>query len=347
MNFPSDLKDEQIDLYEAIFAAGDGEQLLCEWEAHRMYGAEDGHLLDIGHVRQSIVEGKLDFATACLQILPDRFFDLKTPLSCRDEEELDEIVFAKLRAFAAHEPPMAERYHPMVELMVKRGWDVTHGMREGASWKLKPMLCRIADTAGCTSLLRKLLPLIGGAEAVRRYSDSFGGGLLRADFHHTLLHRAVDTRDAEMARFLVAEVGIDANTVDALGRTAFMASLWILSHNGAASEPGKLERGRDLVRGLVQLGMDIEHRDNKRETALVYAVQDDNVEAARLLLELGADSAVRDAKGSTLLQLAEQKGSEAVARLFRSMEMEQMLDGAMSDDDAPTAPSRSSGGMTL
>lgn len=347
MNFPNDLNDEQIDRYEAIFAAGDGEQLLREWEAHHMYGPADGHLLDIGHVRQSIVEGKLDFATACLQILPDRFFDLKTPLSCRDEEELDEIVFAKLRAFAAHEPPMAARYHPLVELMVKRGWDVAYGTREGTSWKLKPMLCRITDTYGCASLLHRLLPCIGGPEAVRAYSDSFGNGLVRADFNHTLLHRAVNTRDLEMARFLVSEVGVDANTVDALGRTAFMANLWILSQSAGLESSEKLECGRALVRELVQLGMSVEHRDSKGETALVYAVQDDNVEAARLLLELGANPAVRDAQGSTLLQLAEQKGSEAVSRLLRSMEMEQMLDGAMSDADAPPAPSRSSSGLML
>lgn len=348
MNFPSDLNDDQIDRFEAIFASGDGEQLLRGWEvSYESAGDVERPVAGIQTLTKSIVEGKLDFATACLQVLPDRFFDLKTPLPCRDEEDLDEAIFAKLRAFGTHEPPMAARYHPLVELMVKRGWDVTYGTREETSWKIKPMLCRIADTTGCTSLLRRLLPHIGGAEVVRRYSDSYGNGLARADFNHTLLHRAVDTRDVEMVRFLVTEIGIDANTVDALGRTAFMTNLWILSQAAGFESTEKLEHGRAVVRELVQLGMDIEHCDNEGETALVYAVQDDNVEALRLLLELGADPAVRDGKGDTLLQLADQKGHEAVARILRSMEMEHLLGDAMSDDGEPAAPSRSSGGLAL
>lgn len=336
MKFPEPLSQAQAAQYEAIFAAGDGELLLREWEVNfAQRGGSPDHPLSIEHLKQALRDGQIDFAVACLRVLPDRFFDLKQLVVCRSDSDFHIPIYTQLRAFA-DQPQKAAGYHAVLELMLRRGWDAMHGTRS--------VLIQLTDIQGVTPLLRRLLPLVGGAEAVRRYSDSFCGARPGDDLTSTMLHHAVGVRDVELVRFLISEVGIEPNTVDRLGRAPLQTNLWIL---GSGFSGVRLEQSKEVLRELVRLGADIEHRDSDGVCPLLHAVKIDNEEAVQFLLDLGADPTVRDGADRTLLQIAEAEGSEYVARLLRSLEMAQALDDAMSPDDERETSSRPSAGLTL
>lgn len=347
MNFPEDLNDDRVAQYKAIFASGDGERLLREWEDCYFWSGEGDRPLDSQTFTNSIVNGNLDFAMACLNVLPDRFFDVKKPLVCREMQQPQDAICQRLKA-NVNQPQEAERYYPLLEKMAERGWDFFHVIRFGVDRTIMPVLYHLTDIRGTAPLLRRLLPHIGGAEAVRSYSDSCCGEMGRLQMPTTLLHRAVDKQDIEMVRFLVREVGIDPNTTDSLGRTALMMHLWTLSISTGFADSRKLERAKQIVSELVAFGLDLDHRDNEGETALLYAVMDDNTEAVRFLIEKGASRKVLDKDGRSLIERAEAEGHEGVARLLLAAEVGDSIDAAMPNEDGqPAAASRPSGGMTL
>lgn len=343
MNFPNDFNPEQIAQYEEIFASGGGERLLTAWEDSYAWTANGGHptkALDIRALREALNSGKLDFVCACLRVLPDRFFDVKRPLRVRDNEALLSVLYSRMYALAA-QPERLAGYHDVAELLVRRGWDPLYGRQDEPSRRgMHPMLQQIAGITGSAPLLRRILPHVGGHDAVRRYSDSFCNGFLET----TLLHRAVESRDGEMVRFFVSEVGVDPNSVDAKGRTALMPYLSLLS----GGESSKVARTEEVVRELVALGLDLERRDSGGDTALFHAVGGDHVAAVRFLIELGANPNARDREGRTALEMAEHEGVGAEAvRYLRSLELGNALREAMPDEEASPNPNRSSGGLTL
>lgn len=349
MKFPTFLTAEEVKWYEEIFDSGDGERLLMTWDRNFDPADSIGHPLGIRTFKSSIKYDQLEFSMACLRVLPDRFFDLSTPLTCRDLGEPHVAIYDRL-ADHRDAPELAARYHPLLELMAKRGWSFTRPLEAGADRKEEPVLHRLAEIPGTTPLLRRLLPLLGGAEAVRACSDSMFGGWAGTIRLTTLLHQAVSACDVDLVRFLVTEVGIDVNTTDHRGRTALMRHLWILPamEGSAWSGATPTEQNRAVARELLRLGLNLEHRNADAATAAIMALELDKPEALEVLLELGADAQVRDGRGRGLLQIAEEGGNEAAARFLRSLQTRELLLGAMPDDDnAPAARGRPSGGLTL
>lgn len=344
MKFPSDLNEEQIDRYRAIFAAGDGDRMLHEWESIDDWkpSAKDPRPLDIDALKMAIHEGHLGFAMACLRVLPERFFDVKQFLRCRDRLLPQEVIFMKMRESEDH-PHEAARYHQLIELMARRGWDLLHVAtvgQDGRDKDIKPILFQLSGIRGSTPLLRRLLPYVGGVEGLRAYSDSYCGDVARIQIPTTLLHRAVGAQDVEMVRFLVEEVGVSPNTATNLGRTALMTNLWVLiSQSSGAAGRDLLERGKGVLRVLVELGADVDHADKNGDTAMVLAVADDNPTAVQLLADLGADLAQRSRSDQSLLEIAQEKQCEAVARTLRSLEIGRMLGDAMPGGDDVVRPS--------
>lgn len=345
MNFPDDFDDAQIAQYEAIFASGDGELLLQKWEAAYQWSASGGHPphpIDFGAFYRAIAKDGGDFAIACVDVLPARFFDLNRPLRCRDNEEPEREIYERLKR-ARTAPSHAAYCHLLVERMVQRGWDPMYAAPPGADRRRVSMLYLLSGIEGTTPLLRRLSAHVG-VDALRQYSDSRCRDIAQTQTTQTLLHRAVETQDLDMVRFLVEEVGLDPNTGDGLGRTALMANLWILSGN---PESAKLARNRELARELIELGLNIEHKDSQANTALVYAVQTANAQAVQFLLDAGADPTVRSGPGESLLEISEADGSEEVARILRSLELGRSLAEAMDGVDGRMDAPRASGGLTL
>lgn len=350
MRFPHDVSPSHGERYNEIFATGDGERLLREWESIYEWDPRTGEplALDIGSLKMAIHEGCLEFVMECLHVLPDRFFDVKRPLQCRDGLLPQEVIFLKLRE-SEDDPQEAARYHRLLEQMARRGWDLMHVAKvDGRDKDIKPLLFQLTGIRGSTPLLRRLLPYVGGAHGLRAYSDSYCGDVARILTPTTLLHRAVAAQDVEMLRFFVEEVGVSPNTATNLGRTALMTNLWVLiSQSSGAAGRELLERGKEVLRVLVELGADVDHADKNGDTAMVLAVGDDNPTAVQLLIDLGADPAQRNSSDQSLLEIAEEKQCEAVARTLRSLEMGRMLGDAMPDGNDVARPSSRMGGVTL
>jgi ankyrin repeat protein len=89
----------------------------------------------------------------------------------------------------------------------------------------------------------------------------------------------------------------DVNKTDEYGTTA----LW-----------GRIDLSS--LRGLVQLGADVNARDNSGRTVLTEAADRGNLDKVRVLVELGADVNVKDKRGWTPLLLASQMGHTAVVQ---------------------------------
>lgn len=131
MIFPDALNEARIAEYKAIFASGDGERLLREWEDCYFWSGEGCRPLDPQTFTTSIINGQLDFAMACLNVLPARYFDVKTPLQCRDTEQPQEAIYQRLKA-NVNQPQEAARYYPLLEKMAERGG--TSSMSSGSAW---------------------------------------------------------------------------------------------------------------------------------------------------------------------------------------------------------------------
>lgn len=94
------------------------------------------------------------------------------------------------------------------------------------------------------------------------------------------------------------ESGVDANAINALGRTSIIAAAW---------------RGHDqIVRQLIDAGAEMDAADNEGRTALSWAAINGYPKIVALLLEETALVDVRDNKGTTPLIRAAWNGHEEV-----------------------------------
>ena len=72
----------------------------------------------------------------------------------------------------------------------------------------------------------------------------------------------------------------------------------------------------EIVRLMINAGVDVNGRGLKRRTPLMAAAAFDRVDVAKVLLELGADPSAKDDDGQTALAVARDKGSDKVAALL-------------------------------
>lgn len=70
------------------------------------------------------------------------------------------------------------------------------------------------------------------------------------------------------------------------------------------------------MRFLIDAGIDLNHRDRRKQTALHYAVAKDDFEATKLLLAKGVDPNAQDADGNAPLMLQPRPGKTALIRLL-------------------------------
>jgi len=119
--------------------------------------------------------------------------------------------------------------------------------------------------------------------------------------------------------------GVDANAINALGRTSIIAAAW---------------RGHfDVVRSLLEAGVEIDAADNQGRTALTWAAINGYSNIVALLLNEVALIDVRDEYGLTPLMRAAWNGHEIIVK--------ELIDGGAdinaADDRGITAKQRASG----
>ena len=103
--------------------------------------------------------------------------------------------------------------------------------------------------------------------------------------------------------------GADVNAQDVQGRTALM---WATTGaTGTDSHP-------ELLPLLIQAGANLDTRDNKDGTAVVYASIHGHLESAWILIEAGADVNVRKGRTTALGFALEHEHTEIVKLLLRS-----------------------------
>jgi ankyrin repeat protein len=125
----------------------------------------------------------------------------------------------------------------------------------------------------------------------------------------TALMLAASEGNAELIRFLGAS-DTDINRKNrSLGATPLM--------QGASR--GSVE----TVQVLLDLGADLEVRDNEGRTALMYAASNGTDDVVTLLLEAGADTSAVDKYGRTALSIAEAQGWRTIASALRLSESRQ------------------------
>ena len=170
-----------------------------------------------------------------------------------------------------------------------------------------------------------------GAKATHPDEDYFDGG--------TPLHYAAQNANPAVAKLLL-DRGADIEATAAGDETPTMFATYnrgeapvetvILLLNRSASIEGNgdwklihsvASHSHDaaLVSVLLSRGADIESRTSSRETPLIVAVRDNNLEMVRILLDKGADVAATTDYGRTALQIAEESTwvDSAVADLLR------------------------------
>lgn len=155
----------------------------------------------------------------------------------------------------------------------------------------------------------------------------------KAENNGTPLHHAVNKGQLELVEWLANETAND-NAEDYVGQTPLSLALWtdradlakILLDRGAdpnhrAGEwmPLHWAAAREdpaLSELLLDLGMDLETRTKRQETALHLAADRDRTSVVALLLAHGADVNARGPGGATPLHLAARKGHLTVAQLL-------------------------------
>lgn len=169
---------------------------------------------------------------------------------------------------------------------------------------------------------------------------------MAANSAETPLHRAVTAEDLDAVRLLL-DFGAKPNAstffmkrtpldpVTALGRGEVVAGLLLTyqqSRNGPKGDDVDVDSKDDegwtplswaaqtghveIVRLLLEMGLDVKAEEKFRETALHRAAANAALTVARLLLEKGADIEAKTSEGWTALQVAAKGGHEAIVRLL-------------------------------
>jgi len=208
-----------------------------------------------------------------------------------------------------------------------------------------------------------------------RLLASKGADLKRLDvFGNTMLNAAAVGNDVDTIRLLV-EAGVDVNTPNVNGVTPMLTLAWynnlpaiklLLTHGAkvnAAAAPalftiedpksGKIALGQytplmaagdpDVVKALLDAGADVNARDMRKMTALMFAVarNHQNRSVIRMLLDHGADPALQSDAGETAADWARKIAAPAGLELLKvSRRPETAATAASPAGDAKAAAER-------
>ncbi|MDP6891928.1 MAG: ankyrin repeat domain-containing protein [Verrucomicrobiota bacterium] len=104
-------------------------------------------------------------------------------------------------------------------------------------------------------------------------------------------------------------------------RLASVAALIVTGCSGSKGSIHEAAIKADLamVKRLVESGLDINHKDKKKVTALhitAYYGQASHIRVAKWMLANGADVSLEDYKGNTPLDVAESRGNKEIAKII-------------------------------
>lgn len=94
------------------------------------------------------------------------------------------------------------------------------------------------------------------------------------------------------------------------------------------------DRGNvDGIRAELDAGVDVNARDSRGNTALLYAAELGNLEMASLLLNRGVDATARDHEGNSALMVASERFNTEMTDLLRRAEQAHLISASL-----PPAP---------
>ena len=129
--------------------------------------------------------------------------------------------------------------------------------------------------------------------------------------------KAARSKDLEAVRLLIG-TGADVNAKDKQGETALVEAvdcgdLLLFSSEGPGhfkanprDQHGRTfyQRSLEVVKVLIDRGADVNAKDEKGETTLMYAARSGNLEVVKFLVDKGADVNAKDSNGATALSIA-------------------------------------------
>ena len=154
-------------------------------------------------------------------------------------------------------------------------------------------------------------------------------------FKYRLWFEAAENGDLGIIKFFI-EVGVNINEKNRNKKTAFIISAannrlnvakFLVEkkadiHISNSIDGGTIlmwasERGYfDVVKLLVEVGVNINEKKFNKDTALILAVAYGNRDIARFLIEVGADISIKNRIGSTVLMIAIRKGHMEFIKLL-------------------------------
>jgi len=171
----------------------------------------------------------------------------------------------------------------VVRLLIDRGANLSYTNEHGM-----PALHHAAAAPGdCVEIVAMLLE--AGAEINNRSSG---------EDHSTALCFAIEKRNIDVVRLLIATTDCETDARDLFGSTTLMFAVWIFDDEAIYDNDCS-----EIIRALIYTGAEVDAQDNDGDTALHNACQGRNEDIIRFLLACGANPNVYNRHGITPIEM--------------------------------------------
>lgn len=231
----------------------------------------------------------------------DSFNELAGSIYMRDLEKVRELIESGVDVNMRQE---ISRSSPLMVACAREGTDeiIRFLLESGAKVRVKdrkgytPLIWASENSLEAVNML-----LARGADASAAAEDGM------TPFIRSIFGIITGDVTTEVCDTLLAH-GAEINSSLTGGNTGGMTALLFAANK---EMPG-------LVAYLISKGAEVNHRDDRGETALMRASMEGDLKTVKILLEAGADRSLESKEGMTALSIAEEKGEKEVAEYLKS-----------------------------